>query len=85
MKYIIYVQSHVVVSLETPEYTANCDGIGNGVSMQLGFFGLTKKQNISGTLRTYIFIKESRKMRILLYPIEAPYAAVKLYAYWIIK
>ena len=79
-------QSHVAVSFETPEYTANCDGIGTlRILEAVRILGLTKKTKIyqASTSELYGLIKESPQNENTPFYPRSPYAAAKLYAYWI--
>ena len=84
--YNLGAQSHVAVSFETPEYTANCDGIGTlRILEAVRILGLTKKTKIyqASTSELYGLIKESPQNENTPFYPRSPYAAAKLYAYWI--
>jgi len=85
--YNLGAQSHVAVSFETPEYTANCDALGIlRILEAVKILNLTKKTKIyqASTSELYGLIKESpQKENTPFYP-RSPYAVAKLYAYWIV-
>ena len=85
--YNLGAQSHVAVSFETPEYTANCDALGIlRILEAVKILNLTKKTKIyqASTSELYGLIQESpQKETTPFYP-RSPYAVAKLYAYWII-
>ena len=85
--YNLGAQSHVAVSFETPEYTANCDALGIlRILEALRILGLTKKTKLyqASTSELYGLIRESpQKETTPFYP-RSPYAVAKLYAYWIV-
>ena len=85
--YNLGAQSHVAVSFETPEYTANCDGLGIlRILEAVKILNLTKKTKIyqASTSELYGLIQESpQKETTPFYP-RSPYAVAKLYAYWIV-
>ncbi len=85
--YNLGAQSHVAVSFETPEYTANCDALGIlRILEAVKILNLTKKTKIyqASTSELYGLIKESpQKETTPFYP-RSPYAVAKLYAYWIV-
>jgi len=84
--YNLAAMSHVHVSFETPEYTANADGIGTlRVLEAVRLLGLTKKTKIyqASTSELYGLVQEvPQSERTPFYP-RSPYAVAKLYAYWI--
>ena len=84
--YNLGAQSHVAVSFETPEYTANCDALGIlRILEALRILGLTKKTKLyqASTSELYGLIRESpQKETTPFYP-RSPYGVAKLYAYWI--
>ena len=84
--YNLGAQSHVAVSFETPEYTANCDALGIlRILEAVRILNLTKKTKIyqASTSELYGLIQESpQKETTPFYP-RSPYAVAKLYAYWI--
>ena len=85
--YNLGAQSHVAVSFETPEYTANCDALGIlRVLEAVKILELNKKTKIyqASTSELYGLIRESpQKESTPFYP-RSPYAVAKLYAYWIV-
>jgi GDPmannose 4,6-dehydratase len=83
--YNLGAQSHVQVSFEVPEYTAEVDGIGT-----LRFLDAIKKSGIktrfyqASTSELFGLVREApQKESTPFYP-RSPYAAAKLYAYWIV-
>ncbi|MCA3030165.1 MAG: GDP-mannose 4,6-dehydratase [Rhodocyclaceae bacterium] len=84
--YNLAAQSHVAVSFEEPEYTANADGIGAlRVLEAIRILGLEKKTRYyqASTSELYGLVREiPQKETTPFYP-RSPYAAAKLYAYWI--
>jgi len=85
--YNLAAQSHVKVSFDTPEYTANADGIGVlRILEAVRILGLTKKTRIyqASTSELYGLVQETpQKETTPFYP-RSPYAAAKLYGYWIV-
>ena len=84
--YNLGAMSHVKVSFEIPEYTANADGIGTlRILEAVRLLGLVKKTKIyqASSSELYGLVKEvPQKESTPFYP-RSPYAAAKLYAYWI--
>tara|TARA_B100000242_G_C43055460_1_gene493967 strand:+ start:1512 stop:2666 length:1155 start_codon:yes stop_codon:yes gene_type:complete len=84
--YNLAAQSHVAVSFESPEYTANCDALGTlRILEAVRLLGLTKKTKIyqASTSELYGKIQEiPQKESTPFYP-RSPYGVAKLYAYWI--
>jgi GDPmannose 4,6-dehydratase len=84
--YNLAAQSHVAVSFEEPEYTANSDGLGTlRVLEAIRILGLSKKTRFyqASTSELYGLVQETpQKETTPFYP-RSPYAAAKLYAYWI--
>jgi GDPmannose 4,6-dehydratase len=84
--YNLAAQSHVAVSFEEPEYTANSDALGAlRVLEAIRILGLTKKTRFyqASTSELYGLVQEiPQKETTPFYP-RSPYAAAKLYAYWI--
>jgi GDPmannose 4,6-dehydratase len=84
--YNLAAQSHVQVSFEEPEYTANADGIGAlRVLEAIRILGLEKKSRFyqASTSELYGLVQEiPQKETTPFYP-RSPYAVAKLYAYWI--
>lgn len=85
--YNLAAMSHVHVSFETPEYTANADGIGTlRILEAVRLLGLTKKTKIyqASTSELYGLVQEvPQSEKTPFYP-RSPYAVAKLYGYWII-
>jgi len=84
--YNLAAQSHVAVSFEEPEYTANSDALGPlRVLEAMRILGLEKKTRFyqASTSELYGLVQEMpQKETTPFYP-RSPYAAAKLYAYWI--
>ena len=84
--YNLAAMSHVHVSFDTPEYTANADGIGTlRILEAVRFLNLTEKTRIyqASTSELYGKVQEiPQKETTPFYP-RSPYAVAKLYAYWI--
>jgi len=84
--YNLAAQSHVKVSFDTPEYTANADGIGAlRILEAVRLLGLTQKTRIyqASTSELYGLVQEvPQKESTPFYP-RSPYAVAKMYAYWI--
>jgi len=84
--YNLGAMSHVKVSFDTPEYTANADGIGTLRLLEaVRLLDLTKKTRIyqASTSELYGLVQEvPQKETTPFYP-RSPYAVAKLYAYWI--
>lgn len=84
--YNLAAMSHVHVSFETPEYTANADGIGTlRILEAVRLLGLTKKTKVyqASTSELYGLVQEvPQSEKTPFYP-RSPYAVAKLYAYWI--
>ena len=84
--YNLGAQSHVAVSFETPEYTANSDALGTlRILEAIRILGLKDKTKIyqASTSELYGLIQETpQKETTPFYP-RSPYAVAKLYAYWI--
>ena len=85
--YNLGAQSHVAVSFESPEYTANCDALGIlRILEAVRILNLGEKTKIyqASTSELYGLIQESpQKETTPFYP-RSPYGVAKLYAYWII-
>ena len=85
--YNLAAQSHVQVSFETPEYTANSDALGTLRLLEaMRILNMTKKVRFyqASTSELYGRVQEiPQKETTPFYP-RSPYAAAKLYAYWII-
>ena len=84
--YNLGAQSHVAVSFETPEYTANCDGLGTlRILEAIRILNLTKKTKIYQASTSELFGKVQKipqNEATPFYP-RSPYGVAKLYAYWI--
>jgi len=85
--YNLAAQSHVQVSFETPEYTANADGIGTLRLLEairiLGMEETTRFYQAS-TSELYGLVQEVPQRETTPFYPRSPYAAAKLYAYWIV-
>ena len=84
--YNLGAQSHVAVSFETPEYTANCDALGTlRILEAVRILGLTKKTKIyqASTSELYGLIRETPQNENTPFYPRSPYGVAKLYAYWI--
>ena len=84
--YNLAAQSHVAVSFESPEYTADVDALGTlRILEAIRFLGLEKKTRFyqASTSELYGLVQETpQKETTPFYP-RSPYAVAKLYAYWI--
>jgi len=84
--YNLGAMSHVKVSFDTPEYTANADGIGTlRILEAIRLLGMQKKTRIyqASSSELYGLVQEiPQKETTPFYP-RSPYAVAKLYAYWI--
>lgn len=84
--YNLAAMSHVKVSFDTPEYTANADGIGTLRLLEaVRLLGMTQKTRIyqASTSELYGLVQEvPQKETTPFYP-RSPYAVAKMYAYWI--
>ncbi len=84
--YNLGAMSHVAVSFETPEYTANADGIGTlRILEAVRLLGLTKKTKIyqASTSELYGLVQAVPQSESTPFYPRSPYAVAKLYAYWI--
>ena len=85
--YNLGAQSHVAVSFESPEYTADVDGIGTLRLLEaIRLLGLEKKTKFyqASTSELYGEVQETpQKETTPFYP-RSPYAVAKMYAYWIV-
>jgi GDPmannose 4,6-dehydratase len=84
--YNLGAMSHVHVSFETPEYTANADGIGAlRILEAIRLLGLTKKTKFyqASTSELYGLVQEVPQSETTPFYPRSPYAVAKLYAYWI--
>jgi len=85
--YNLAAQSHVKVSFDTPEYTANADGIGTlRILEAVRLLGLTKKTRIyqASTSELYGLVQAVPQSETTPFYPRSPYAVAKLYGYWII-
>jgi GDPmannose 4,6-dehydratase len=84
--YNLAAMSHVAVSFEEPEYTANADGIGTlRILEAVRLLGLTKKTKIyqASTSELYGLVQAVPQSETTPFYPRSPYAVAKLYAYWI--
>jgi len=84
--YNLAAMSHVAVSFETPEYTANADGLGTlRILEAVRLLGLTKKTRIyqASTSELYGLVQQVPQTENTPFYPRSPYAAAKMYAYWI--
>ncbi len=84
--YNLAAMSHVHVSFETPEYTANADGIGTlRILEAVRLLGLSKKTKIyqASTSELYGLVQAVPQSESTPFYPRSPYAVAKLYAYWI--
>ncbi|QJE96953.1 GDP-mannose 4,6-dehydratase [Luteolibacter luteus] len=84
--YNLGAQSHVAVSFESPEYTADVDAIGTLRLLEaIRFLGLEKKTRFyqASTSELYGLVQEIPQKETTPFHPRSPYAVAKLYAYWI--
>ena len=84
--YNLGAQSHVKVSFETPEYTANSDAIGTlRILEAIRILGLEKTTRFyqASTSELYGLVQETPQTEATPFYPRSPYAVAKLYAYWI--
>jgi len=84
--YNLAAMSHVHVSFETPEYTANADGVGAlRILEAIRLLGLTKKTKFyqASTSELYGLVQAVPQSETTPFYPRSPYAVAKLYAYWI--
>jgi GDPmannose 4,6-dehydratase len=84
--YNLAAQSHVAVSFEEPEYTANSDALGTLRLLEaIRILGLEKKTRFyqASTSELYGKVQETPQRETTPFYPRSPYAAAKLYAYWI--
>ena len=84
--YNLAAQSHVAVSFETPEYTANSDAVGTLRLLEaIRILGLEQKTRFyqASTSELYGLVQEVPQRETTPFYPRSPYAAAKLYAYWI--
>jgi GDPmannose 4,6-dehydratase len=86
--YNLGAQSHVKVSFETPEYTAQVDGLGTlRVLEAVRLLGMEKKTRVyqASTSELYGEVQETPQTETTPFYPRSPYGVAKLYGYWIIK
>lgn len=84
--YNLGAQSHVAVSFESPEYTADVDAMGTLRLLEaIRFLGLEKKTRFyqASTSELYGLVKETPQKESTPFHPRSPYGVAKLYAYWI--
>jgi GDPmannose 4,6-dehydratase len=84
--YNLAAQSHVQVSFETPEYTANSDGLGTLRLLEaIRILGMERRTRFyqASTSELYGAVREVPQRETTPFYPRSPYAAAKLYAYWI--
>ena len=84
--YNLGAQSHVAVSFEAPEYTADVDAVGTLRLLEaIRFLGLEKKTRFyqASTSELYGLVQEIPKKETTPFYPRSPYAVAKMYAYWI--
>jgi GDPmannose 4,6-dehydratase len=84
--YNLAAMSHVAVSFETPEYTANADGIGTlRILEAIRILGLEKKTRFyqASTSELYGLVQETPQTETTPFYPRSPYGVAKMYAYWI--
>jgi GDPmannose 4,6-dehydratase len=85
--YNLGAQSHVAVSFESPEYTADVDGMGTLRLLEaIRILGLEKKTRFyqASTSELYGLVQETPQRETTPFYPRSPYAVAKLYAYWIV-
>jgi GDPmannose 4,6-dehydratase len=85
--YNLAAQSHVAVSFEEPEYTANSDALGTLRLLEaIRMLGLTDKTKFyqASTSELYGLVQETPQTETTPFYPRSPYAVAKLYAYWIV-
>jgi len=86
--YNLGAMSHVKVSFDTPEYTANVDGLGTlRVLEAVRLLGMVEKTKIyqASTSELYGLVQETPQSETTPFYPRSPYAVAKLYGYWITK
>lgn len=86
--YNLGAQSHVAVSFETPEYTADVDALGTLRLLEaVRFLKLEQKTRIyqASTSELYGMVRETPQTESTPFYPRSPYAVAKLYAYWIVR
>jgi GDPmannose 4,6-dehydratase len=84
--YNLGAQSHVAVSFESPEYTADVDALGSlRILEAIRILGLEKKTRFyqASTSELYGLVQETPQREITPFYPRSPYAVAKMYAYWI--
>ena len=84
--YNLAAQSHVAVSFEAPEYTADVDALGTlRILEAIRFLGLEKKTRFyqASTSELFGLVKETPQKETTPFHPRSPYAVAKMYAYWI--
>jgi len=84
--YNLGAQSHVAVSFEAPEYTANSDALSTlRILEAVRMLGLTSKTRIyqASTSELYGLVQEVPRKESTPFYLRSPYGVAKLYAYWI--
>jgi len=84
--YNLAAMSHVAVSFETPEYTANADGVGTlRILEAIRILGMEKKTRFyqASSSELYGLVQETPQRETTPFYPRSPYAVAKLYAYWI--
>lgn len=84
--YNLAAQTHVKISFETPEYTANADGLGVlRILEAIRFLGLTEKTKFyqASTSELYGLVQEIPQTETTPFYPRSPYGVAKLYGYWI--
>jgi GDPmannose 4,6-dehydratase len=84
--YNLAAQSHVAVSFEVPEYTADVDGLGTlRILEAIRFLGLEKKTRFyqASTSELFGLVQETPQRETTPFYPRSPYAVAKMYAYWI--
>ena len=84
--YNLAAQSHVAVSFEQPEYTANSDALGTlRILEAIRILGLEKKTKFyqASSSELYGLVQQSPQTEVTPFYPRSPYAVAKLYAYWI--
>ena len=84
--YNLAAQSHVAVSFETPEYTANCDALGTLRLLEaIRILGLEKKTRFYQASTSEMFgkVQEPRQRESTPFYPRSPYGAAKVYGHWI--
>ena len=84
--YNLGAQSHVAVSFEAPEYTANCDGLGTlRILEAVRLLGLSSKTRFyqASSSELYGLVQDTQQRETTPFHPRSPYGVAKLYAYWI--